>query len=211
MVLTGGGALLRDLDRLLMEETGLPVIVADDPLTCVVRGSGKALEKMEQLRARSSPTTERRVKGPFTLSLTWSTLPRRSSTAARRRSSGSRSSPRCRSPCWCSTRASATPKACAACSRSPSIPLQQRRDAAGRRWPSASPSYFASQSQLRDENDGAARASCSPRRRAAQRYEARRGRSRAAAAPDRRRRAAAGASRCPPRSSTPGATRSRAR
>jgi rod shape-determining protein MreB len=48
MVLTGGGALLRDLDRLLMEETGLPVIVADDPLTCVVRGSGKALEKIEQ-------------------------------------------------------------------------------------------------------------------------------------------------------------------
>ena len=47
MVLTGGGALLRDLDRLLMEETGLPVIVADDPLTCVVRGSGKALEQME--------------------------------------------------------------------------------------------------------------------------------------------------------------------
>jgi rod shape-determining protein MreB len=40
MVLTGGGALLRDLDRLLMEETGLPVLVADDPLTCVVRGSG---------------------------------------------------------------------------------------------------------------------------------------------------------------------------
>ena len=47
MVLTGGGALLRDLDRLMMEETGLPVIVAEDPLTCVVRGSGKALEKME--------------------------------------------------------------------------------------------------------------------------------------------------------------------
>ena len=49
MVVTGGGALLRDLDRLLMEETGLPVIVAEDPLTCVVRGSGKALEDMEQL------------------------------------------------------------------------------------------------------------------------------------------------------------------
>ena len=49
MVLTGGGALLRELDRLLMEETGLPVIVADDPLTCVVRGSGKALEKMDKL------------------------------------------------------------------------------------------------------------------------------------------------------------------
>ena len=49
MALTGGGALLRDLDRLLMEETGLPVIVADDPLTCVVRGSGMALEKMDHL------------------------------------------------------------------------------------------------------------------------------------------------------------------
>ncbi len=51
MVLTGGGALLRDLDRLLMEETGLPVIVADDPLTCVVRGSGRALEEMDKLHA----------------------------------------------------------------------------------------------------------------------------------------------------------------
>ena len=50
MVLTGGGALLRDIDRLLMEETGLPVIVADDPLTCVVRGCGKALENMEKLQ-----------------------------------------------------------------------------------------------------------------------------------------------------------------
>jgi rod shape-determining protein MreB len=49
MVLTGGGGLLRDLDRLLAEETGLPVIVADDPLTCVVRGSGMALEKMDKL------------------------------------------------------------------------------------------------------------------------------------------------------------------
>jgi actin-like ATPase involved in cell morphogenesis len=41
-MLTGGGALLRDLDRLLMEETGLPVLVAEDPLTCVVRGCGMA-------------------------------------------------------------------------------------------------------------------------------------------------------------------------
>jgi rod shape-determining protein MreB len=49
MVLTGGGALLRDIDRLLMEETGLPVIVAEDPLTCVVRGSGKALERMDKM------------------------------------------------------------------------------------------------------------------------------------------------------------------
>lgn len=48
MVLTGGGALLRDIDRLLMEETGLPVIVADDPLTCVARGGGRALEMIEE-------------------------------------------------------------------------------------------------------------------------------------------------------------------
>ncbi len=49
MVIAGGGALLRDIDRLIMEETGLPVIIADDPLTCVVRGSGKALERMDKL------------------------------------------------------------------------------------------------------------------------------------------------------------------
>ena len=49
MVLTGGGAMLRELDRLLVEETGLPVIVADDPLTCVARGCGRALEDMENL------------------------------------------------------------------------------------------------------------------------------------------------------------------
>ncbi len=48
MVLTGGGALLRDLDRLLMEETGLPVIIAEDPLTCVARGGGRALEMMDE-------------------------------------------------------------------------------------------------------------------------------------------------------------------
>jgi len=49
MMLTGGGALLRDLDRLLMEETGLPVIVGEDPLSCVVRGSGMALERIDKL------------------------------------------------------------------------------------------------------------------------------------------------------------------
>ena len=47
LVLTGGGALLRDLDKLLSEETGLPVIVADDPLTCVARGGGEAMELMD--------------------------------------------------------------------------------------------------------------------------------------------------------------------
>jgi rod shape-determining protein MreB len=49
IMLTGGGALIRDLDRLLIEETGLPVLVADDPLTCVVRGCGLALERMDKL------------------------------------------------------------------------------------------------------------------------------------------------------------------
>ena len=48
LVLTGGGALLRDLDRLLMEETGLPVVVAEDPLTCVARGGGRAMELMDK-------------------------------------------------------------------------------------------------------------------------------------------------------------------
>lgn len=48
LVLTGGGALLRDLDKLIAEETGLPVIVAEDPLTCVARGGGKALEMIDR-------------------------------------------------------------------------------------------------------------------------------------------------------------------
>src|SRR5256885_3533903 len=58
MMLTGGGALLRDLDRLLMEETGLPVIVAEDPLTCVVRGSGMALERMDKLERHAGTRSE---------------------------------------------------------------------------------------------------------------------------------------------------------
>ncbi|GAB4170803.1 MAG: rod shape-determining protein [Wenzhouxiangellaceae bacterium] len=50
IVLTGGGALLKRLDKLLMEETGLPVIIAEDPLTCVARGGGRALEMMDENR-----------------------------------------------------------------------------------------------------------------------------------------------------------------
>jgi rod shape-determining protein MreB len=49
MVITGGGALLRDIDRLLMEETGLPVIIAEDPLTSVARGCGRALQDIDKL------------------------------------------------------------------------------------------------------------------------------------------------------------------
>ena len=44
IVLTGGGALLRDIDKVLADETGLPVTVADDPLICVALGAGRALE-----------------------------------------------------------------------------------------------------------------------------------------------------------------------
>ena len=44
IVLTGGGALLRDLNRLISDETGIPVIIAEDPLTCVARGGGQALK-----------------------------------------------------------------------------------------------------------------------------------------------------------------------
>ncbi len=50
LMLTGGGALLRDLDQLLKEETGLPVHIAEEPLNCVVKGCGIALENMDKLR-----------------------------------------------------------------------------------------------------------------------------------------------------------------
>lgn len=48
IVLTGGGALLHDLDRLIMEETGLPVLIAEDPLTCVARGGGRVIELIDE-------------------------------------------------------------------------------------------------------------------------------------------------------------------
>nr|VFK52148.1 MAG: rod shape-determining protein MreB [Candidatus Kentron sp. TUN]VFK52194.1 MAG: rod shape-determining protein MreB [Candidatus Kentron sp. TUN] len=48
MVLTGGGALLRGIDRLIIEETSIPVLTADEPLTCVARGGGRALEMVDQ-------------------------------------------------------------------------------------------------------------------------------------------------------------------
>ena len=48
IVLTGGGALLKGVDKLLMEETGLPVILADKPLTCVAKGGGKVIELLDK-------------------------------------------------------------------------------------------------------------------------------------------------------------------
>ena len=49
IMLTGGGAMIPGLDRLLAEETGLPTLISDEPLTCVVRGCGLALERMDEL------------------------------------------------------------------------------------------------------------------------------------------------------------------
>jgi rod shape-determining protein MreB len=44
LVLTGGGALLKNIDKLISQDTGLPVTIADDPLSCVAIGTGRALE-----------------------------------------------------------------------------------------------------------------------------------------------------------------------
>lgn len=57
MVLTGGGALLRNMDRLLAQETGVPCYIAEDPLSCVAIGAGLALERLDVMR-RNLPSTE---------------------------------------------------------------------------------------------------------------------------------------------------------
>ncbi|MBS4537178.1 rod shape-determining protein [Clostridium sp. D2Q-11] len=59
IMLTGGGALLDGLDRLVKEETGMPVNIAEDPLDCVVLGTGKAVEDIDMLR-RVSTSSKRR-------------------------------------------------------------------------------------------------------------------------------------------------------
>ncbi len=50
IVLAGGGALIQNLDKLLSIETGMPVYIAEEPLDCVVRGTGKTLEDLERLK-----------------------------------------------------------------------------------------------------------------------------------------------------------------
>lgn len=51
IVLAGGGALIKNLDKLLSIETGMPVYIAEEPLDCVVRGTGKTLEDLERLKS----------------------------------------------------------------------------------------------------------------------------------------------------------------
>jgi rod shape-determining protein MreB len=55
IVLTGGGALLKNMDTWISEETGLPVRIADDPLFCVVKGCGMALENKAALTHWAAP------------------------------------------------------------------------------------------------------------------------------------------------------------
>jgi len=54
ITIAGGGALLRGIDKLLEKETGLPVKIAEDPVTCVVRGTGKYLEELDKLKKKRS-------------------------------------------------------------------------------------------------------------------------------------------------------------
>ena len=63
LVLVGGGALLRGLDELLTEETGLPVHVAEEPLTCVARGAGHSLDEIDTLEHTGRATRRRRRAG----------------------------------------------------------------------------------------------------------------------------------------------------
>ena len=50
IILAGGGALIRNLDKLISEKTGIPVIIADNPLNCVVKGCEKTLDDLEKLK-----------------------------------------------------------------------------------------------------------------------------------------------------------------
>ena len=50
IILAGGGALIRNLDKLISEKTGIPVVIAENPLHCVAKGAGKTLEDLEKLK-----------------------------------------------------------------------------------------------------------------------------------------------------------------
>jgi rod shape-determining protein MreB len=65
IVLTGGGSLLGNLDFVLRHSTGLPVSLADEPLTCVARGTGRCLEEMQTLRHVLHTRTERGRRWPI--------------------------------------------------------------------------------------------------------------------------------------------------
>ena len=58
MILTGGGALLKGIDILISQETKMPVSVTDEPLTAVVRGTGKVLDDLENLKEILIPSTK---------------------------------------------------------------------------------------------------------------------------------------------------------
>src|SRR5439155_5796658 len=103
IVLAGGGALLRNLDTLLREETGLPVMLADDPLTAVVMGAGKVLDELSLLkdvaisypRAPDARGTQESNRPP-----PWAEAERESARASRRGlgASEERSARRARAP-----------------------------------------------------------------------------------------------------------------
>jgi rod shape-determining protein MreB len=61
VIMTGGGALLHGLDRLLARETGLPIHVAEDPISCVALGTGKALDSFESLNLKGNVSSLHRV------------------------------------------------------------------------------------------------------------------------------------------------------
>jgi rod shape-determining protein MreB len=65
IVLTGGGALLRGIDQLILQETGVPVHIAEDPLRCVARGAGLALDYIDVID-RAVPTEEETLIGDST-------------------------------------------------------------------------------------------------------------------------------------------------
>ncbi|MBB6729314.1 rod shape-determining protein [Cohnella zeiphila] len=60
IVLTGGGALLRNLDKMLARETGMPVLVAENPLDCVAVGTGRALENIHLFKSRGGSSSRKR-------------------------------------------------------------------------------------------------------------------------------------------------------